>query len=310
MTAMSLANLSFDFRSLDAAYVSRACTPSQVVEEVYRRIAARGEDHVWTHVIPRDAALAHAKTLEAGAREARALPLYGLPFCVKDNIHVSGLPTTAGCSAYSHTPKETAAVVEKALAAGAILIGKNTMDQFATGLVGIRSPSGHCVNAFDDRYIPGGSSSGSAVAVACGLVSFSFGTDTGGSGRVPGALNNVVGLKPSVGLVSNRGLVYCNRTFDCVPIFALTCEYAWEALQAIRGYDPADPYSRADIDATMQATQAPRAFRFAIPSAEQLDFFGDEEAERAFERALDALRSIRLRRPASRRARRRGPHRS
>jgi allophanate hydrolase len=179
-------------------------------------------------------------------------------------------------------PAKTAPAVAQALDAGALLIGKNSLDQFATGLVGIRSPGGYCRNTFDERYIPGGSSSGSGVAVAAGLVSFALGSDTGGSGRVPAALNNIVGLKPSVDLVSNEGMVYCNRSFDCMPVFALTCNDAWQVLRCIQ--DPKHPVSDA----------SPRGagFIFAIPRADQLNFFGDTLAEQAFARAVDLLRGL------------------
>ncbi len=186
--------ISLDFDSLKNAYRTGALTPVDVVREVYRRIRNRGEDFVWTCLVPEEEALAIAQALTAA--DPTQLPLYGLTFSVKDNIHVTGLKTTAGCPAYAHYPDKTATVVQKLLDAGAILIGKNTMDQFATGLVGIRS-QGHPVNSFNPEYIPGGSSSGSAVAVSTGLVSFSLGSDTGGSGRVPAALNNIVGLKPT-----------------------------------------------------------------------------------------------------------------
>jgi allophanate hydrolase len=279
--------LSLDFASLGAAYSSGALRPLQAVAEVYRRIAARGQDHVWTHVVPQSEAMRRAAELEM--RGSEGLPLYGLPFCVKDNIHVAGLPTTAGCPGFSHTPATTATCAARAIEAGAILIGKNNMDQFATGLVGIRSPAGYCRNPFDECYIPGGSSSGSAVAVATGLASFSLGSDTGGSGRVPAALNNIVGLKPSLGAVSAAGLLYCNRSFDCVPIFALTCDDAWEVFRAIRGLDPSDPFSR---EFHWEESVAGGPFSFGAPDGADLEFFGDAAAERQFNTALDCLRSV------------------
>lgn len=271
---------SLDLASLRSAYRSGALTPAVVVEGIYRRIAARGEDHVWMHLRSKAEVLEEAKRLEAAGPAAK--PLYGLPFSVKDNIHVAGVPTTAGCPAFAQIPEATAPAVAQATDAGALLIGKNTMDQFATGLVGIRSPGGYCRNTFDERYIPGGSSSGSAVAVAAGIVSFSLGSDTGGSGRVPAALNNIVGLKPSVGLVSSDGLVYCNRSFDCMPVFALTCEDAWDVLECIRAKETPRP----------PLPVFPASFRFAVPKQRQLQFFGDTLAEHAFDKALDLIRRI------------------
>src|SRR5207248_928464 len=174
----------------------------------------------------------------------KRLPLFGIPFAVKDNIDVAGMPTTAACPAFAYTPSETAGVVELLLSAGAVLVGKTNLDQFAAGLVGTRSPYGVPRNALDARYIPGGSSSGSAVAVAAGLVSFALGTDTAGSGRVPAAFNNIVGLKPTRGLVSARGVVPACRSLDCVSVFALTVPDAAAMLEVIRGADPEDGYSR------------------------------------------------------------------
>lgn len=271
---------SLDFASLQGAYRSGALTPSTVVKAVYARIEARGDDHVWTFLRPQTDVMEEARRLEASAPAGKHL--YGLPFSVKDNIHVAGLPTTAGCPAFARMPVGTAPAVAHALDAGALLIGKNSLDQFATGLVGIRSPGGYCRNTFDERYIPGGSSSGSGVAVAAGLVSFALGSDTGGSGRVPAALNNIVGLKPSIGLVSNEGMVYCNRSFDCMPIFALTSNDAWQVLSCIRDKKRPVP----------DALPSGADFIFAVPRADQLTFFGDTLAEQAFARAVGLLRSL------------------
>ena len=171
-------------------------------------------------------------------------PLFGIPFAVKDNIDVAGVPTTAACPAFAYTPSETAPVVRRLLSAGGVLVGKTNLDQFATGLVGTRSPYGVPRNPFDPRYIPGGSSSGSAVAVAAGLVSFALGTDTAGSGRVPAAFNNIVGLKPTRGSVSTRGVVPACRSLDCVSVFALTPQDASTVLDVIASFDPDDPQAR------------------------------------------------------------------
>src|SRR5688500_4313017 len=182
---------------------------------IFDRIAAEGLAPVRICLAARDAAGRRAAGVDP------TLPLAGVPFAVKDNIDVAGLPTTAGCPAYSYVPTESATVVQRLLDAGAILIGKTNLDQFATGLVGVRSPYGACSSVFDDRYISGGSSSGSAVAVAKGLCAFSLGTDTAGSGRVPAAFNNLVGLKPTRGVLSAAGVVPACRSLDCVSMF--TC---------------------------------------------------------------------------------------
>lgn len=197
--------ISLDIESLLTAYRTAQLQPTDVIESVYRRIAARGNDAVWIHLLPQAQAIAQAQVLAGSNLDD--LPLYGIPFAVKDNIDVAKMPTTAACPAYSYIPEKTATVVDRLLQAGAILIGKTNLDQFATGLVGVRSPYGACSNVFHDDYISGGSSSGSAVAVAAGLVSFSLGTDTAGSGRVPAAFNNIVGLKPTRGVLSTSGVV-------------------------------------------------------------------------------------------------------
>ena len=172
-------------------------------------------------------------------------PLWGVPFAVKDNIDVAGLSTTAACPEFAYTPSTSATVVERLVAAGAIVIGKTNLDQFATGLVGVRTPYGVARNPFDPAFIPGGSSSGSGVAVATGLVSFALGTDTAGSGRVPAAFTNIVGLKPTKGLISTKGVVPACRSLDCVSVFALTAADAAAVLDVAGGFDPPDPFSRA-----------------------------------------------------------------
>ena len=206
--------------ALHAAYAMGHESPEQVVEAIYDRIAAEGLQPVWISVVSREKALASAKALPT--EDKSKLALYGIPFAVKDNIDVAGMATTAACPTYSYLATESAAVVSLLQQAGAILIGKTNMDQFATGLVGTRTPYGICSSVFDKRYISGGSSAGSAVAVASGLVSFSLGTDTAGSGRVPAMFNNIIGLKPTRGVVSTRGVVPACRTLDCVSVFAET----------------------------------------------------------------------------------------
>jgi allophanate hydrolase len=257
-------------------------TAQAVIEQVIARRRAVAADGIWITPVPDAALRERARQLDAGPRG----PLFGVPFAVKDNIDVAGLPTTAACPAFAYTPDFTAPAVQRLLDAGAVLVGKTNMDQFATGLTGTRSPYGIPANAFDADYICGGSSSGSALAVALGLVCFALGTDTAGSGRVPAALGNLVGLKPSRGLVSTRGVLPACRSLDCVAVFALTCADAQAVLEVIAGVDAEDPFSR--VLAVVAAPTGPR-FRFGIPRPAQREFFGDSDSPAAFERTLDAL---------------------
>jgi allophanate hydrolase len=214
--------------------------------------------------------------------------LYGLPFAVKDNIDVAGLTTTAGCPAFAYAARRSAAVVERLIAEGAILIGKTNLDQFATGLSGARSPYGIPENPFDPRYITGGSSSGSAVCVARGFCAFALGTDTAGSGRVPAAFNGVVGIKPSFGMLSARGVVPACRSLDCVSVFALTVDDACEVAHALAGFDPGDPFARPEAGAwDPHPGQLPPRLRVALPSAPQRPL--DAASQPAFELALEAV---------------------
>ncbi len=215
-------------------------------------------------------------------------PLAGLRFAIKDNIDCIGLPTTAACPAFAYAPQAHASVVQKLLEAGASLLGKTNLDQFACGLNGTRSPYGAVPNAFNAAYVSGGSSAGSAYVVATGQVDFALGTDTAGSGRVPAGLNNIVGIKPSKGLVSTRGVVPAAQSVDCVSIFARTVGVAARVLQAAAGYDPLDPFSRR---LTLAATPWPARFRFGVPfeGSSALPFFGDDLAEAAFHQAVHKL---------------------
>lgn len=256
------------------------------------RAQAAAEDGIFTALVPRAEVERKAASAVARARAGEHLPLLGLTFAVKDNLHVAGMATTLNCPVVAMMPQESARAITRLEDAGAVLIGKNTMDQFATGLNGTRSPDPLCRNAIDPAFIPGGSSSGSAVAVAAGIVSFSLGSDTGGSGRVPAACNGIVGLKPTVGLVSTRGAVYNSRLLDCIPIFAANVEDASEILGVIAGYDPLDPWSRRDADAIPIAPVPAPSTRIAIPRRDQMRFFGDAEAEAAFAANLDRLRAL------------------
>lgn len=250
-----------------------------LVSSLYQAIAARGNDHVWIHLRPEEEVLAEALSLDP------SLPLHGVPFAVKDNIDVAGIPTTAACPAFSKIPARSAFVVEKLRRAGALLIGKTNMDQFATGLVGTRSPHGACRSVYHPDFISGGSSSGSAVAVAAGLVAFSLGTDTAGSGRVPAAFNNIVGLKPTRGLLSTSGVLPACASLDCVSIFAGTIEDAKTVLGIAAGFDPDDPWSRTP------PAPAPRHARIRLGVGHPLEFFGDSESGRLFAEAVEKFRA-------------------
>jgi allophanate hydrolase len=276
-----------DLVTLRARYAAGRLRPSQLVADILERIARRGKDPTWIELAPHDVLQRRAAELERC--NAAELPLYGIPFAIKDNIDCRGLHTTAACREFAYRPEASATVVERLAAAGAIPIGKANLDQFATGLVGVRSPYGVPANSFNAAYIPGGSSSGSAVAVAAGLVSFSLGTDTAGSGRVPAAFNNIVGLKPTRGLLSTRGVVPACRSLDCVSIFGLTAADAVAVLRVAQGFDPADPFSRR---AASPARALPRSFaglRFGVPRENQLQFFGNPETPGLFREMLDRL---------------------
>lgn len=278
---------SLDLASLAAAYRG-GLKPVDLFAALLER-AAHDPHRAWISLLPGERVLALAQALEG--RDPAELPLYGVPFAIKDNIDLAGQPTTAACPDFAYLPESSAAVVDKLMAAGAIPLGKTNLDQFATGLNGTRSPYGACHNAFDPAYIAGGSSSGSAVAVAAGQVSFALGTDTAGSGRVPAAFNNLVGLKPSCGLLSTRGVVPACRSLDCVSIFALTAGDAQRVLTVAAGHDEADPYSRP---AAPHGRRFPAGdpFRFGVPRPEQLAFFGDAENPALFAAAVARLQAL------------------
>ncbi|MBS0320896.1 MAG: allophanate hydrolase [Proteobacteria bacterium] len=268
------------------AYRRGTWTPSAVVEHWLDRPAAEHGRPVWISTFDAPALRRRAAELDRelahDTEAALRRPLFGALYAVKDNIDVAGLPTTAACPAFAYAPGAPAAVVARLDAAGAVCVGKTNLDQFATGLVGTRSPYGAVPNAFDATLVSGGSSSGSAVAVAQGLVHFSLGTDTAGSGRVPAGLNNIVGLKPTRGALSTTGVVPACRSLDCVSIFALT------VADATRVFDVAAERPHAAVDAPSLA----HAFRFAMPAARDLAFYGDAVAERAFAAAVARLRTL------------------
>ncbi len=269
----------------------RACdfTPRELVEF----LLARDHDdahNAWITRLDRTQLEPYLQRLERAAPDS--LPLYGIPFAIKDNIDLAGIDTTAACEAFRQRPDNSATVVEKLIEAGAIPLGKTNLDQFATGLVGTRSPYGACRNAFNPDYISGGSSAGSAVVTALGQVSFALGTDTAGSGRIPAAFNRLVGIKPSRGLISTQGVLPACRSLDCVSIFALSVDDAHQVLAVAEGFDPADAYSRANPYDNSARRFAPTraAMTLGIPHSDNLDFFGDTESAALFQQALDELR--------------------
>jgi allophanate hydrolase len=271
---------------LRGAYGTGAKRPETVIGEIFARIRAEGERPVWISLADENEARARAATVDL------SLPLGGVPFAIKDNIDVAGMETTAACPSFAYTAESTAPVVERLLDAGAILIGKTNMDQFATGLVGTRSPYGVCPNLFNARYISGGSSSGSALAVGRGLVAFSLGTDTAGSGRVPAAFNNLVGLKPTRGLLSTSGIVPACRSLDCVSIFARSGADAMEVWRLAQGFDNSDPYSRRITPGAGAAPWLDGSFRFGMPAESQLEFFGDEDTPLLYRQAAEKLEAL------------------
>ena len=271
-----------DLTRLKSSYASGTLTPTGLVERLLPRLAASDGDALWITRVTDAALRERAAELEAMPPAARGA-LWGVPFAVKDNIDVAGLPTTAACPDYAYVPDRTATAVQRVLDAGGILVGKTNLDQFATGLVGVRSPYGVARNPFDPAFVPGGSSSGSGVAVATGLVSFAFGTDTAGSGRVPAAFTNIVGLKPSKGLISTSGLVPACRSLDCLSLFALTAADAATVLDVAGGFDATDVFSRREPQ------RPPRGFlglRVGVPGPGERQFFGDAAAAALYEAAL------------------------
>lgn len=268
-----------------AAHRTGSMTPAQTVARSYQRIRDHNDPAIFISLRDEASAIAEAERLTDPA-----LPLYGVPVAVKDNIDVAGLPTTAACPAFSTTPAHDSTAVARLRAAGAIIIGKTNLDQFATGLVGVRSPYGIPKNPVRDDLVPGGSSSGSAVAVSAGLVPLALGTDTAGSGRVPAMLNNIVGLKPSLGLISTAGLVPACRTLDCISVFSLTVDDAMSALAVMAGPDSADPFSRDRPLAPL--TAFPPKLKLGIPKSGQLIFFGDRESEKAYGEACKRWQAL------------------
>ncbi len=282
---------SLDIATLRALYAEGALTPEALIDVIHDRIAARGDDHVWIHLIDRESCKARARALMADP-SARDLPLYGIPFGIKDNVDLEGVPSTAAVKAWSRMPDASSPLVQRLLDAGAIPIGKQNQDQLGMGVVGVRTDYGipHC--AFDSRYISGGSSSGGGVSVAAGLVSFAVANDAAGSGRVPAALNNIVGYKPTPGLVpraarSQAGMVGTENFLTLTMQDSVLLSNLWFH------FEPADPFSKPEATGfSVSAGAAPESFRFAIPDAATLDTNGDAEAERLFRENVARLEAL------------------
>jgi allophanate hydrolase len=282
-----MTDIPFDRASLHAAYSARRISAEEIVEAVFARLEAADDPGIFIHLADKASLLSEARAL--GAFDA-ARPLWGIPCAIKDNIDVGGMPTTAACPAFAHRPDMDATVVERLRAAGALVIGKTNLDQFATGLVGVRTPYPVPKNAIDPSLVPGGSSSGSAVAVAKGIVSFALGTDTAGSGRVPAGLNNIVGLKPTLGAISTRGVLPACRTLDCVSVFALTVDDAYAVFSVAAAPDAEDPYSRPVKVPPL--SPRPPMLTVGVPAKADRKFFGDSAMEAGFQATLGKLGAL------------------
>ncbi|MBG6073356.1 MULTISPECIES: allophanate hydrolase [unclassified Polaromonas] len=284
--------LDLSIPALRARYLDGSLTPAQLVEQLDAQMRAEDaalDRHVWIRRLTLDEMRAHAAALDG--RDPKTLPLYGIPFAIKDNIDLAGIPTTAACPAFAYTPQASATVVQRLIKAGAIPVGKTNLDQFATGLVGVRSPYGACRNSLNPDYVSGGSSAGSAVSVALGLASFSLGTDTAGSGRVPAMFNNLVGLKPTCGRIPATGVVPACRTLDVVSVFALTAGDAATVLGVAQGEDPLDAYSR-DLPPYGHDFGAASSFRFGVPRPADLEFHGNPDGPAQFAQAVAHLQAL------------------
>lgn len=283
-------NLQLDV--LRQAYRNGDTTPRQLLLKLREKAAALNPDyHLFIHLLSVAELQPYLAALDG--REFDSLPLYGVPFAIKDNIDLAGIPTTAACPDFAYVPERSATIVEQLIALGAIPLGKTNLDQFATGLNGSRSPYGACPNSVLTEYPSGGSSAGSSLAVALGVASFALGTDTAGSGRVPAALNNLVGLKASKGLISTAGVLPACRTLDCVTTFTATAREASQLLALTAKLDPRDEYSRRNPSWNDgSAFGAPRAFRFGVPRAQDLEFFGCVEGPLLFGDAIDRLKAL------------------
>ena len=291
---MSASVMNMSITALLEAYRTKTTSPVEVVKALLNRCEEYDDYNIWITRLTIEQIQKYLDKLDGHSPDS--LPLYGIPFAVKDNIDLAGVLTTAACPEYQYYPEKSAFVVDQLINAGAIPIGKTNMDQFATGLVGVRSPEpwGACKNAFNKAYISGGSSSGSSVAVSLGLVSFSLGTDTAGSGRVPAAFNNLVGLKPSKGLLSMTGVVPACRSLDCVSIFALTTDDANTVFEQAAVFDAADAYARKNPfnNNHRHYQNIEGHFSFAVPKQSQLEFFKNGSAKKLFKDSIKTLESL------------------
>lgn len=275
-------------------YTSGATTPRQLILALRAKAQALNPEYnMFIHLLSVHELEPYLAALETS--DMQTLPLYGVPFAIKDNIDLAGIPTTAACPAFAYTPQESASVVQRLISLGAVPLGKTNLDQFATGLNGTRSPYGACINSVLPEYPSGGSSAGSPLTVALGIASFALGTDTAGSGRVPAALNNLVGLKATKGLISTGGVVPACQTLDCVTTFTASAAEASQllALLAQSEADPRDAYSRANPSWNDgSAFGAVRPFRFGVPRSADLEFFGCEEGPQLFAAAIKRLEAM------------------
>lgn len=275
-------HLDMDIASLRSMLLSNELSLREMVDIIYERAEAYKDYHIWIYLVPKEQILKKVAQLEK-VKDKKGLPLFGIPYGVKDNIDVAGVPTTAACKEFAYTPEISAESVQRLEDAGALMIGKTNLDQFATGLVGTRSPYGIVKNSFNPEYISGGSSSGSGVALALGMVSFSLGTDTAGSGRVPAGFNNIYGLKPTKRIISTKGVVPACKSLDCVSVFALSCE------DAELVYDLAKDPLAANL--APKTTPMPPSFTFGIPQKSFLNFSGNEEYEALFYKGVEKLKA-------------------
>ncbi|MFZ5525253.1 MAG: allophanate hydrolase [Pseudomonadota bacterium] len=276
-------------RGLIQKTVTGELHPLTIVDEVLHRLESQRENPIFIFTVTPQALRQRANELAALTEVERArLPLYGVPFAVKDNIDVAGMPTTAGCPQYAYTPEKNAFVVERLLAAGGMLVGKCNLDQFATGLTGMRSVYGSPINPYSPDHISGGSSSGSAVAVSCGIVQFSLGTDTAGSGRIPAGFNNILGFRPSGGLLSASGVVPCAKSLDTISVFGNCADDVRRVLEVAVGFDVEDPFS-VELPSRSDAFTAPS---FGVIESRDEFFLGDAHARSAYERGVARLRAL------------------
>ncbi|MDP5102660.1 MAG: allophanate hydrolase [Erythrobacter sp.] len=278
------------FDRLSATVIAAAVNSGQtsaltVIEDTLERLVAYDvhQPQVWISRAAPEALRSAARAIDARIAAGEHLPLAGVPYAAKDNIDVAGLETTAACPSFAYQPERSATVIARLEAAGAICIGKTNLDQFATGLVGTRSPYGIPRNAYNRDYVSGGSSSGSAIAVAAGLAAFALGTDTAGSGRVPAAFNHLIGMKPTKGRWSTRGLVPACRTLDCITVFTDALVDAMAVDAVLAAFDPEDPFSRPLADALITGR------RIGVPRRDQRVFLGDTHAEYLYDRAIEVL---------------------